>query len=96
LQQKARPERLKPWALRWLDLVTTEFLDGYQATAAERLFAANEGGVRRLLAFRPRQGPYEIGYELNYRPDFLQIPLSAVNRLVEGTAPAKHHRSEKA
>jgi maltose alpha-D-glucosyltransferase/alpha-amylase len=37
---------------------------------------------------------YEIGYELNYRPDFLQIPLSAVNRLVEGGELTKHHPPE--
>jgi maltose alpha-D-glucosyltransferase/alpha-amylase len=99
LQQKAKDqERLKPWALRWLDLVTTEFLDGYQATAAGASFLpptkAEFDALLKLFVLD--KALYEIGYELNYRPDFLQIPLSAVNRLVEGTAPAKHHRSEKA
>ena len=35
LQQKPQDQdRLQPWALRWLALVTTEFLEGYQTTAA--------------------------------------------------------------
>jgi maltose alpha-D-glucosyltransferase/alpha-amylase len=39
-----------------------------------------------LKIFLLDKAVYEIGYELNYRPDFLPIPLSAVNRMVSDSA----------
>jgi maltose alpha-D-glucosyltransferase/alpha-amylase len=85
LQQKAQDqERLKPWALKWLELVTAAFLDGYRFKAAGGSFlpASAEEFNGLLTLFLLDKAIYEIGYELNYRPDFLQIPLSAINRLV--------------
>ncbi len=99
LQQKVKDqERLKPWALKWLDLVTGEFLDGYRTTAAGASFLPpTEAEFDALLKlFVLDKAVYEIGYELNYRPDFLQIPLGAVNRLVQGREISKHHRAERA
>ena len=99
LQQKAKDqERLKPWALKWLDLVTREFLDGYRTTAAGASFLPpTEAEFDALLKlFVLDKAVYEIGYELNYRPDFLQIPLGAVNRLVQGGELSKHHHSGRA
>jgi maltose alpha-D-glucosyltransferase/alpha-amylase len=99
LQQKPQDQdRLQPWALRWLELVTTEFLEGYQTTAAGASFLPPTAGEfdALLKLFALDKAVYEIGYELNYRPDFLRIPLSAVNRLVEGGELAIHHHPEPA
>jgi maltose alpha-D-glucosyltransferase/alpha-amylase len=99
LQQKAKDqERLKPWALKWLDLVTSEFLTGYRTTATGASFLPpTEGEFDALLKlFVLDKAVYEIGYELNYRPDFLQIPLAAVNRLVGGAKLTKHRQPEMA
>ena len=93
LQQKAQDQdRLQPWALKWLELVTTEFLEGYQTTAAGASFLPPTAGEfdAFLKLFALDKAVYEIGYELNYRPDFLRIPLAAVNRLVEGGELAMH------
>jgi maltose alpha-D-glucosyltransferase / alpha-amylase len=87
LQQKAQDqERLKPWALKWLELVSAAFLEGYRTTADNASFLPpTDGEFEALLKlFLLDKAIYEIGYELNYRPDFLPIPLSAVNRLVDG------------
>jgi maltose alpha-D-glucosyltransferase/alpha-amylase len=92
LQQEPQDqERLKPWALKWLDLVTTAFLEGYRSAAAGASFlpSTEEEFDALLTLFLLDKAIYEIGYELNYRPDFLPIPLSAVNRLVHDEEPAQ-------
>jgi maltose alpha-D-glucosyltransferase/alpha-amylase len=92
LQQKAEDQdRLKPWALKWLELITGAFLEGYRsaATGASFLPPTDEEFDALLKLFVLDKAVYEIGYELNYRPDFLQIPLSAVNRMVDGSEPAE-------
>ncbi len=83
-QKAADQDRLRPWAVKWLELVTAAFLDGYKSKATGASFMPpNEEDFEALLTlFLLDKAIYEIGYELNYRPDFLQIPLSAVNRLV--------------
>jgi len=99
LQQKAQDQdRLKPWALKWLELVTAAFLEGYRTTAAGASFLPpTEGEFNALLKlFVLDKAVYEIGYELNYRPDFLQIPLLAVNRLVDGGELAGNPKQENA
>ena len=87
LQQKAEDQdRLKPWALKWLELVTGAFLEGYRSAAAGASFLppTDKEFDALLKLFLLDKAVYEVGYELNYRPDFLQIPLSAVNRMVDG------------
>jgi maltose alpha-D-glucosyltransferase/alpha-amylase len=87
LQQKAEDQdRLKPWALKWLELVTGAFLEGYRSAAAGASFLppTDQEFDALLKLFLLDKAVYEVGYELNYRPDFLQIPLSAVNRMVDG------------
>ncbi|MGC2578272.1 MAG: phosphotransferase, partial [Terrimicrobiaceae bacterium] len=99
LQQKAQDqERLKPWALKWLELVSAAFLEGYRTTAAGASFLPpTDGEFEALLKlFLLDKAIYEIGYELNYRPDFLPIPLSAVNRLVDAGEPAEQTKEEGA
>ena len=99
IQQKVQDqERLKPWALKWLELVSAAFLEGYRTTAAGASFLPpTDGEFEALLKlFLLDKAIYEIGYELNYRPDFLPIPLSAVNRLVDGGEPAEQIKQENA
>jgi maltose alpha-D-glucosyltransferase/alpha-amylase len=99
LQQKTEDQdRLKPWALKWLELVTAAFLAGYRSAAAGASFLppTDEEFTALLKIFLFDKAVYEIGYELNYRPDFLQIPLSAVNRMVEGSESAANTKQEKA
>jgi maltokinase len=57
----------------WLEEARASFLDGY-------------GGIRpdeqRLVdAFELEKACYEVGYEANNRPDWLWLPLAAIERL---------------
>jgi maltose alpha-D-glucosyltransferase / alpha-amylase len=88
-QRKAEEqEKLRPWALKWLELVSSSFLEGYKSAAAGSSFLPPTGEEfeKLLKIFLLDKAVYEIGYELNYRPDFLPIPLSAVNRMVSDSA----------
>jgi maltokinase len=82
--------------LRSLDYAarTTDATTGFDATTwlpeARRAFVDASGGigvgdVGLLVAFELEKACYEVRYEANNRPDWLWLPLAAVERLV---APA--------
>ncbi|GAT33900.1 maltose alpha-D-glucosyltransferase [Terrimicrobium sacchariphilum] len=84
---RQKPEdrpRLKPWAERWLGVVSKAFLDGYRSEAGDASFlpASEQDFQFLLLLFLLDKSVYEIGYELNYRPDFLSVPMGAGERLL--------------
>jgi maltose alpha-D-glucosyltransferase/alpha-amylase len=77
--QKVRPESkpiLEAWASYWTAWVGTAYVRGY----------VDGGGHipdRVLLdAFLLEKATYEIAYELNNRPDWVQIPLRGVIALL--------------
>lgn len=78
--------RLRPWADRWLEEISLRFLQGYRETTKGSAFlpAGDRDFDFLLRLFLLDKSVYEIGYELNYRPDFLAIPLSATRRLLGG------------
>ncbi len=89
----ADQQRLLPWADHWRTDVTRHFLDGYAATTSGADFIPpNPEDLGYLLRiFEIDKAVYEIGYELNYRPNFLFIPLRASARIlhdVRNDAPA--------
>jgi maltose alpha-D-glucosyltransferase/alpha-amylase len=98
-QRKAEEqEKLRPWALKWLELVSSSFLEGYKSAAAGSSFLPPTGEEfeKLLKIFLLDKAVYEIGYELNYRPDFLPIPLSAVDRIVGDSASGGRSKREDA
>ena len=75
-----RPEDvpgLLPWANVWYRWVSGAFLESYLETAAGAAFIPVErDGVDTLLsAFLIEKATYEIGYELNNRPNWVKVPL---------------------
>jgi maltose alpha-D-glucosyltransferase/alpha-amylase len=68
------------WARFWQRWVSAEFFRAYRAVAGEALFLPKtETELRMLLdAFMLEKAVYELGYELNNRPDWLRIPLSGI------------------
>jgi maltose alpha-D-glucosyltransferase/alpha-amylase len=78
----AHPEsRLsKRWASLWETGVATVFLESYRAAVAgTRLIPEREDDIARLLgAFLLDKAVYELGYELNNRQAWINIPLEAV------------------
>ena len=85
---KQKPEdraRLRPWGQNWLDLARRSFLESYREAAKGGSFlpANDEEFFFLLRLFLLDKSVYEISYELNYRPDFLPIPIGAAARLLD-------------
>jgi trehalose synthase-fused probable maltokinase len=66
--------------------LATAFLEAYQTAASGECFwPADPTEAARLLdAFTLDKALYELAYELHHRPDWLEVPLAAVERLLAG------------
>ncbi|WP_437928213.1 maltose alpha-D-glucosyltransferase [Sorangium sp. So ce291] len=87
---------LKPWTEAWVAWVSASYLAGYletiaraQATAEARadetapFVPASDADTVLLLDFYMLEKViYELGYELNNRPDWLDIPLRGLEHLI--------------
>jgi 1,4-alpha-glucan branching enzyme len=93
---KDRPEdfgRLAPWAKLWRTWTSAAFLKAYREAADGASFLPPDRGAFAALlrAFTLDKALYELLYELNNRPDWVQIPLQGILALLaqaEGVAPA--------
>ncbi len=75
-------ERLEPWAKIWQAWMSAEFLKAYRKVAA-RLLPADSNSARQLLdLLRLEKALFELHYELDYRPDWVRIPMMGVLHLV--------------
>lgn len=76
---------LGPWTRFWYLWVGAAFLKAYLSVAAQAPFLpANRDEVQMLLeAHLLEKAVYELGYELNNRPDWLRIPLQGILELLE-------------
>jgi maltose alpha-D-glucosyltransferase/alpha-amylase len=86
-----RPEdvaTLAPWARYWTQWVSAAFLRAYLATLGPgALLPRDPRDLRVLLdAHLLEKALYELGYELNNRPDWVGIPLSGILELMEAKA----------
>ncbi len=74
-----RAARLIPWADGWRHWVSRAFLDAYRSAMRGSAVLPREQAFDRLLdAFIIDKALYELGYELNSRPDWVGIPLGAL------------------
>ena len=86
MQSQHEPlEHLEPWAQVWWMWTSAAFLDGYRRTVAESdLLPADPERNRRLLDFFILEKTiFELQYELNYRPDWVSIPILGILRLID-------------
>jgi maltose alpha-D-glucosyltransferase/alpha-amylase len=76
--------RLEGWARAWSDWVSASFVAGYIDRArGSRLLPPSDSDLALLLEFfLLEKCIYEIGYELNNRPDWLEIPLRGLLALL--------------
>ena len=79
----AQPEDtplLQSWADVWYGYVAGSFLRAYvKTTASAKLVPADPAAFERLLqAFLLEKAVYEVGYEMNNRPDWLAIPMRGI------------------
>jgi maltokinase len=81
----ARPpgdEALAPWGEAWVGEAERTFLAGYraQAGAAGFLPADEAGFVAAVAAFELEKAAYEVVYEANHRPHWIDIPCRGLLR----------------
>ncbi len=75
---------LDRWAQAWYSWVSAAFLAGYFNAAQPRLIPPTTAELEVLLdAYLLEKAVYEVGYELNNRPDWLSIPLHGLLDLLE-------------
>src|SRR5688572_28638837 len=81
-------ERLAPWAEAWVTWVSAAYLRAYlETTRGAAFLPARTASVGALLQiFMLDKTFYELGYELNNRPEWVHIPLAGLLK----TAPAPH------
>ena len=86
-----RPENhatMQLWSKFFHAWVTVAFLKQYVATAADAPFLPKTHQEMQVLldAFLLEKAVYELGYELNHRPDWVEIPLQRIVELLQPPA----------
>ncbi len=78
-------EILEPWMEVWLSYVCAAFVKSYLDTAGAAPFVPEDPeDIDRLLkAFLLEKAVYELGYELNNRPDWAAIPLQGIRDVLD-------------
>jgi maltose alpha-D-glucosyltransferase/alpha-amylase len=76
---------MEPWARLWQEWTSWAFLKAYLKTAANSpLVPRDQGELEALLeAFMLDKAVYELGYELNNRPEWVTVPLHGILQIVQ-------------
>jgi maltose alpha-D-glucosyltransferase / alpha-amylase len=71
---------LEQWALQWYHYVSQFYLTAYLDRCGEANFMPpDEAGKQMLLrTYMLEKAIYEVGYEMNARPDWLRVPIRGV------------------
>ena len=77
-------QSLEPWAVCWNGWVASTFLQGYLSIAREGSFLprTQEELSALLDTYLLEKAIYELGYELNNRPDWIKLPLLGILSLM--------------
>jgi maltokinase len=67
----------------WEERARGEFLEGYLAEIDPRIVPSGAPLERILSIFELEKAVYELRYELDNRPDWVQIPVAGIQRLLE-------------
>ena len=78
------PVRLQKAADRWYTLITDAYLDAYMQTIGNiSAIFGNRTELNFLLQLHLlEKSVYELGYELNGRPDWIRIPLKGIQQVL--------------
>ncbi|MFZ2898389.1 MAG: maltose alpha-D-glucosyltransferase [Saprospiraceae bacterium] len=76
---------LERWAHQWFHYVRQIYLTAYLETAAGQSFLPDDPAALRLLLrnYTLEKAIYEVGYEMNARPDWLRVPIRGVLHAME-------------
>jgi len=82
--QNINPERLQKAADRWYKIITDAYLDAYiQAIGDINGIFGSRGELNFLLQLHLlEKAVYELGYELNGRPEWIRIPLKGIQHVL--------------
>ena len=73
----------------WEERARERFLESYLETVDATLLPPGDAAVERLLAvFELEKAVYELRYELDNRPDWVGIPVTGIERLMQQAAEA--------
>jgi trehalose synthase-fused probable maltokinase len=67
----------------WEARARGEFLNGYRSTVDPALIPSGPAMDKLLAVFELEKAVYELRYELNHRPDWLQIPVAGIMRMLD-------------
>jgi predicted trehalose synthase len=68
----------------WVEACREAFLEGYLASADERILPPSRTGFDRLLSlYELEKLVYELRYEARNRPDWASIPIVGLVRMME-------------
>ncbi|HUS19757.1 MAG TPA: maltose alpha-D-glucosyltransferase [Terriglobales bacterium] len=84
-----RPEdakALQPWAVAWYQWVSATFLKSYLTHVGPATFVPRSMDALALLfnIYMLEKAVYELGYELNNRPEWIHLPLAGIGQLIPG------------
>ena len=76
---------MEKWGYFWQLGVSAGFLPSYLEVAGQAAFLPkNESDLQVLLdAYCLEKAIYELGYELNNRPDWIKVPLQGIFQLLQ-------------
>ncbi len=85
-RQGADVEYLEPWANLWYTYTAGAFLHAYRQEVADADFVPSDKDDFALLldTFLLEKAVYELGYELNNRPEWLMIPARGIVQILKG------------
>jgi maltose alpha-D-glucosyltransferase / alpha-amylase len=83
-KNQADREYLETWASLWYKVVASTFLKSYLITVASTpILPSDKKALAVLLdSFLLEKAIYELGYELNYRPSWIYVPILGIEDLL--------------
>jgi maltose alpha-D-glucosyltransferase / alpha-amylase len=78
---------LEDWGLAWVREVRGLFLAAYRAGAGDAAFLPQDEDAfaRALAVYELDKAVYELGYELNNRPDWIWVPVYGIRGILGAT-----------
>ncbi|OGS28188.1 MAG: maltose alpha-D-glucosyltransferase [Elusimicrobia bacterium RIFOXYB2_FULL_48_7] len=79
------PQELEPWMFLWYKYTAGTFLNSYLETADGAVFIpSGQKQLENMLdIYMLEKAVYELGYELNNRPDWILIPMNGITSILK-------------
>jgi maltose alpha-D-glucosyltransferase/alpha-amylase len=87
-------EFLEQWADQWQHYISRFYLGAYLERMGSKADLNNEDEIL-IRTYLLEKAIYELGYELNGRPDWVNIPLRGIYYLMNRYFQAREERKKK-